>query len=624
MQFDPNRQPMHPHDKKNLVIFIVLSLLVWWSFDHFVLAPRFAATEAEQKDIAAQAPLTKTGEDASTTVIRPRDEVLAETKRITIDGPEMIGSIPLTGNRFDDVSLKNFFVDLKGGKPVALLSPAESEYPLYTESGWLANASDIVVPDKNTVWTVKGNNILTPSNPVILTWNNGQDLSFEKQIQIDDHFLITVTQSVTNNGTKSIDLYPYSTITRRGVPSDHGKAMGYEGPVGYIGDELQEISYDNLTEEGNKSFNALNGWIGFGEKYWLSAIMPEQLKNTTFNFQTTINADDAKKNIYQVDARGDKITIEPQKTVKSTTNFFVGAKKIKLLDGYEDKLNIKHFDMAIDFGLLYFLTKPLYFLLITFHNWVGNFGVAIIMLTFVVRGAVFPLANKSYRSFAGLRKIAPKMADIKVRYGNDKPRLQQELIKLYETEKVNPMAGCLPILLQMPIFFAIYRVMTIAVEMRHAPFFGWIEDLSMRDPLSIINLCGLIPIDLPSFLMIGPWSLAMFIMMLFQKKLNPPPQDQIQKDIANFMPYVLTFTLASFPSGLVIYWAFSNLLSVIQQSVIMKMMGVPIYLFSPDEAVAHNDAHQQAAQEATEKAKKEIEEAKSKNKKDEGETPSGN
>ncbi len=621
MQFDPSRQPMHPHDKKNLIIFVVLSLLIWWSFDHFVLAPRFAANEAAQKVVAEQAPETKTDEIATDT-IRPREDVLSETKRINIDGPEIIGSIPLTGNRFDDISLKNFYVDLKDSKPVALLSPAESEYPLYTESGWLSNDSNIAVPDKNTAWKVKGNNTLTPNTPVTLTWDNGQGLSFEKHIKIDDHFLITVTQNVTNNGVKSIDLYPYSTITRRGVPSDHGKGTGYEGPVGYIGDELHEVSYDTLSEEGNKNFNALNGWIGFGEKYWLSAIMPEQLKNTTFNFQTTINAEDAKNNIYQVDARGDKITVEPQKTAKNVTNFFVGAKKIKLLDAYEDQLNIKHLDMAIDFGLLYFLTKPLYFLLITFHNWVGNFGVAIIMLTFVVRGAVFPLANKSYRSFAGLRKIAPKMADIKVRYGNDKPRLQQELVKLYETEKVNPMAGCLPILLQMPIFFAIYRVMTIAVEMRHAPFFGWIEDLSMRDPLSIFNLCGLIPIDLPSFLMIGPWSMAMFAMMMFQKKLNPPPQDQIQKDIANFMPYVMTFTLASFPSGLVIYWAFSNLLSVIQQSVIMKMMGVPIYLFSPDEALAHNEAHQQAAQEATEKAKKEVEAEKAKAKRGEGEAPS--
>lgn len=623
MQFDPNRQPMHPHDKKNLIIFVVLSLLIWWSFDHFVLAPRFAANEAAQKVVTDQAPATKTGEIAAD-AIRPREEVLAESKRILIDGPEIVGSIPLTGNRFDDVSLKNFYVDLKNNKPVALLSPSESEYPLYTESGWLSNDTNIAVPDKNTVWEVKGNNKLTPNTPVTLTWNNGQGLSFEKQIQIDDHFLITVTQNVTNNGTKSIDLYPYSTITRRGIPSDHGKGTGYEGPVGYIGDELQKVSYKDLSEEGNKSFNALNGWIGFGEKYWLSAIMPEQLKNTTFNFQTTINAEDAKKNIYQVDARGDKITVEPQKTAKNVTNFFVGAKKIKLLDSYEESLNLKHLDMAIDFGLLYFLTKPLYFLLITFHHWVGNFGVAIIMLTFVVRGAVFPLANKSYRSFAGLRKIAPKMADIKVRYGNDKPRLQQELIKLYETEKVNPMAGCLPILLQMPIFFAIYRVMTIAVEMRHAPFFGWIEDLSMRDPLSMFNLFGLIPIDLPGFLMIGPWSIAMFVMMMFQKHLNPPPQDQIQKDIANFMPYVMTFTLASFPSGLVIYWAFSNLLSVIQQSVIMKMMGVPIYLFSPDEALAHNEAHQQAAKEATEKAKKDVEDAKAKAKKGEGEFLSDN
>jgi YidC/Oxa1 family membrane protein insertase len=611
MNFDPNQKAMHPSDKKNLIIFVLASLLLWFAFEHFIISPRMEAAKKQQALIEANAPQTNAALADASDKILPRETKLAEIKRITLATPELTGSIPLVGNRLDDISLRNYYEDLGNSKQVVLMAPTETDHPHYAENGWLAATPNTKVPDKDSVWAVKGNNQLTPTTPVTLEWANGTGLIFTRTYTVDDHFMFTMSQKVTNTGNTAIDLYPYSSLTRKGLPENHGKGTGYEGPLGYVADNMHEISYRDLEKDGPQKFTALSGWIGFGEKYWLSALLPQQLKQANFSFQVVPNAADPKKNIYQVDIRGEKETIAPGASAEETMHLFVGAKKIALLNDYEEKLNVKHFDMAVDFGMLYFLTKPLYTLLILFNGWAGNFGVAIIMLTFVVRAAVFPLANKSYRSFAGLRKLGPKMAEIKERYSSDKPRLHQELVKLYETEKVNPMAGCFPILLQMPIFFAIYRVMSIAVEMRHAPFFGWIKDLSAHDPLSITNLFGLLPFTPPSMLMIGPWSILMLLIMLVQKQLNPPPQDQIQKDMANFMPWVMTFTLSSFASGLVIYWAVSNLLSVIQQAIIMRSMGVPIYLFSPDAAREHAQSHTREAAAVVAKIKEEKQNGKS-------------
>jgi len=611
MAFDPSQKGMHPNDKKNLIIFVLASLVLWFAFEHFVIGPRMEAAKQQQAIAEQSAPQSTIAGDTVEKII-PRDEKIAATKRVIISTKELSGSIPLVGNRIDDISLNNYVTELKGTEHVILMSPSETSKPHYAETGWLSDSTDTKLPDKDSVWSVVGNDKLTPSTPVTMTWSNGAGLTFERTYKIDDHFMMSIVQKVTNNTAKDINLYPYSSLTRKGVPENHGKGIGYEGPMGYIADELQEIKYAKLEKDGAQKFTSLTGWIGFGEKYWLSALLPPQMEQSTFTFQATPNLKDPTQNIYQVDVRGEKQTIAPSKSVEQTVNLFVGAKQIKLLDEYEDKLNIKHFDLAVDFGLLYFLTKPLYFLLIMFNGWVGNFGVAIIMLTFVVRGAVFPLSNKSYRSFAGLRKVAPKMAEIKERYGSDKTRLHQELVKLYETEKVNPMAGCFPILLQMPIFFAIYKVMSIAVEMRHAPFFGWIHDLSAHDPLSIFNLFGLIPWSPPTFLMIGPWSILMLAMMLFQKHLNPPPQDKIQQDMANFMPWIMTFTLSSFASGLVIYWAVSNMLSVIQQAYIMRSMGVPIYLFDREGAKEHANSFKVEAAKVVEKIREEKSSSESK------------
>lgn len=604
MNFDPNQKSMHPTDKRNLIIFVLASLLLWFAFEHFVIGPRVEEVRKQQALIEKNAPETKLAK-AEIEKIRPREEKISSTKRITLSNPELMGTIPVVGNRIDDISLKNYFTELKGDKPVILMSPSETEFPLYAETGWLAEQSNVKLPDKNTEWAIKGNDKLTPETPVTMTWSNGEGLNFERTYKIDDHYMVTVINKVTNTTDKTIDLYPFSSVTRRNFPHDHGKGIGYEGPLGYIADELHEIKYSDLEEKNVQKFTSLTGWIGFGEKYWLSALIPPQMEQSTFTFQSTPNLKDPKLSVYQVDVRGEKESLTTGQSVEETMNIFVGAKKVEILEKYEETIGIKHFDLAVDFGVLYFLTKPLYFLLTLFYGWVGNFGVAIIMLTFLVRGAVYPLASKSYRSFASLKKVAPQMAEIKERYGNDKPRLHQELVKLYETEKVNPMAGCFPILLQMPIFFAIYKVMAIAVEMRHAPFFGWIHDLSAHDPLTIFNLFGLIPWDPPSFMMIGPWSILMLVLMLIQKELNPPPQDKIQKDMIFWMPWIMTFVLSSFASGLVIYWAFSNLLSVLQQAYIMRSMGVPIYLFSPDAAKEHADSYKIEAKKVVEKIRDE-------------------
>jgi YidC/Oxa1 family membrane protein insertase len=464
------------------------------------------------------------------------------------------------------------------------------------------------VPTRSTVWTQKGDNALTPQTPVTLVWNNGAGLNFERIISIDKNYMFKIEQRVINQSAQEITLFPYASVTRHGIPK-HATTVGYEGPFGFINDEAHKVNYKNLLKDQQTTMQATGGWIGFTEKYWLTALLPDQKKLQDFRFSAQ-KAEPENSSVFQVDVRGQALKIASGASASVTDHIFSGAKIVSLLNSYEQQLNVKHFDLAVDFGILYFLTRPMYFILNLFNGWFGNFGLAIIGLTLVVRAAVFPLANASYRSFAGMKKVAPKMTELRVRYGDDKQKLQQELIKLYETEKVNPMAGCFPLLLQIPIFFAVYKVISIAIEMRHAPFFGWIQDLSAIDPLTIFNGFGLLPFDVWSFLHIGPWSVAMLILMLIQKSMNPPPTDQIQKDIATFMPWVITFVMAKFPVGLVIYWTFSNLISVIQQYVIMRSMGVPVYLFAKDEALAYEASHTKKMEEAKLQAEKDREDKK--------------
>lgn len=607
MSFDFNQSGNNnkPEDMRNMIIFVVIAILLWLAYDHFIMKPRSVAMREAQVS-AANSPVQG---DAAEEKIRPRTEVLAEGERIQIDGAEVAATVSTTGIRFDDVMLKNYFVDLGSSDRVVLMSPSGTHDPHYAEVSWLADDPAVPVPGRSTVWSVKDKGDAAKNRPVVLTWDNGQGLVFERTISIDRHYMFTVKQSVTNTSGKAVTLYPYAAIARRGIPH-HDKGVGYEGPMAYVNDQMEEVSYDDIAEARETSMGSNTGWIGIGQKYWLSAIIPDQTTPHVFRFSSVPDAKDEARNLYQVDVRGNAVTLGTGTVGEATTHIYVGAKKVSLLDQYEETIGVKHFDLAVDFGVLYFLTRPLYFLLNLFNGWVGNFGIAILMLTLVVRAAVFPLANKSYRSFAMLKKVSPKMAELKIKYGHDKPRMQQELVKLYETERVNPMAGCFPLLLQIPIFFAVYKVISISIEMRHAPFFGWIHDLSARDPLSVFNLFGLLPYNVPGIMIIGPWSIAMLILMLIQKHMNPPPQDQIQKDISNYMPWIMTFVLSSFPSGLVIYWTFSNLISVVQQYFIMRMMGVPVYLFSPEKAREYEASHSKNIEEAAARAREEVKKEK--------------
>ncbi len=573
-----NKDPeYHPGDIRNLILFMVLSVALWVAFDHFVLSPQSEALRASQQ---AKEEATIEAVQTGNLPERPRSDVVREAKRITFENPHASGSINLTGGRIDDLLLKDYFRTVGREENVVVLSPAGTPYPRYGEFGWVAQDQNIKVPDSKSQWSVVGNDELSPESPVTLRWSNGQGLVFEKTISLDEYYGFTIDQNVQNNSGRSVTLYPFALVTEHGLPEEYfNRWIIHEGPIGYLGEELYERKYKNLEERPREQISAEQGWIGITEKYWLTALVPGQRETTNFRFAYTPPPTPIAKERYQTDMLGAQRVILPGEQAGATTHFFAGAKKVKLLEEYEQKWNVPHFDLAVDFGIFYFLTRPFFWCLNLFYGWVGNFGIAIIMFTVVLRIAVFPLANTSYRSFAKLRQVSPQMYELREKYKDDKAKLQQELVKLYQEEKVNPMAGCLPILVQIPIFFALFKVLSNTIEMRHAPFFGHIQDLSVPDPTSLFNLFGLIPWDPPSFLMIGIWPCLMLITMIFQRAMSPPPQDKTQAMIINVMPYLMCFILAGFASGLVIYWTFSNLLAVIQQYVIMRSMNVPVHFF---------------------------------------------
>lgn len=577
-----NKDGMHPDDRRNLVLFIVISLVVYLSFDHFVLKPNIdAMREAQQAATSATLAPDLDGVERIT-VLRSRDEVVAEGARAQINNGAVFGTLPLTGNRIDDIQLANFFKTLNGNDHVQILSPSGTEAARFAEFGWVAEGS-VRVPDRDTRWRVSGD-ALSQDTPVVMSWDNGQGQVFERTISIDENFVIAVKQRVINNGDQEITLHPYALVAGIGIPEGYKKqSIAHEGPIGYIGDELHEVTYKNLDEKGDQSYNAAKGWIGITEKYFLAAILPVQGEAAKYRFLTT-TARKGEKPRYQSDVLGAGHVIEPGQSTEAVSHLFVGPKQVRMLDRYERELNVPHFDLAVDFGLYYFLTKPFFYVLSFIGGHVGNFGIAIIIFTILLRLAMFPLNNTSYRSFAKLKKIAPEMTELRTKHGNDKQKLQQELIALYSREKVNPAAGCFPILLQIPIFFALYKVLSVTIEMRHAPFFGWIEDLSVADPTTVFNLFGLLPFTPPSFLMIGAWPCLMLLAMLVQRQMNPPPQDPIQAKMMAIMPFLMTFIMAPFAAGLVIYWTVSNSLGVIQQYIIMRSMGVEVKFFHRSEA----------------------------------------
>ncbi len=549
-------------DTKNVIAAISLSAAVIILYGLF-----FAPTPPDPKQIHVEKnTITETTDAPSLDKNEQfskisREEAVAEEDRILFENDDIKGSISLTGGSIDDLTFKKYTETLNGKDNVVLLNPKKVKNGYYVKTGWATNNKNIDIPNSKTIWKIEGNNKLSPNSPIKLSWTNDQNIKFEKDISIDNQYLFTVNQSIINNSGKTYNFYPYGQIIRNQAPEVTNFYILHEGFQAVLDDELIEEDYDDVQEE-KFSRNASKGWLGIGDKYWITSIIPPENKD----FKTTF---DYKKKFRANYIASEGIEAGPNETIEEEIRIIVAAKRVNTIDGYAKSLSINKFDLVIDFGILYFLTKPMWFALDYFFKLLGNYGLAIIAVTICIRLAVFPLANYSFRSMAKMKKLAPETKRLKDTI-KDKMELQKAMMQLYKREQVNPMSGCLPIIPQIFIFFSLYKVLFVTIEMRHMPFYGWIKDLSDKDPTTIFNLFGLIPWDPPSFLIIGAWPIAMGISMWIQQKLNPTPPDPIQAKIFMFFPIFLTVILAPFPSGLVIYWTINNILTMLQQVVIMK------------------------------------------------------
>jgi len=602
-------------DNKNTILAIALSALVLIAWQFFFAMPQEKARQeklqAEQLTQKQQTPAQPSqpgqpvpipaqpglpqapGQTAQTPadIAANRGAALAKSPRVPIATDSLQGSIALKGGRIDDLALVKFreTVDPKS-PPIVLLSPSGSPDPFYAEFGWTnAAGANVKVPAADTVWTQASSGALRIDHPVTLTYDNGEGLEFRRTIAIDDKYLFTIKDEVVNKSEKPVSLFPFALISRHGTPKTLGYYILHEGLIGKFGDEgSKEVTYKTIEDKKINTFNATNAWLGITDKYWAAVLLPKTDAHVIANFRADkLGTLETYQTDYLLDAR----TIAPGATATADARLFAGAKEVRVVNDYEKKLELNHFDLLIDWGWFYFITKPLFFVIDYIYRLVGNFGVAILLVTVLIKGLFFPLANKSYASMAKMKAVQPQMAALKARYPDDKAKQQQELMALYKKEKINPLAGCLPIAIQIPVFFSLYKVLFVTIEMRHAPFFGWIHDLSAPDPTNLFTLFGLIPFDptvLPvigPFLHLGAWAIIMGITMWAQMKLNPTPPDPTQAMIFNWMPLIFTFMLATFPAGLVIYWAWNNSLSVLQQSVIMRKHGAKIELIDNVKAL---------------------------------------
>ena len=553
-------------DFRNVLMAIVLSTVVLIGWATFFDAP-IVEQQTNEKKITKNEDLSSPSIDEEDNKIEnenSRNDVINNTKRVNIENNNIKGSLSLEGAIIDDIIFKNYKEELGGEKNVTFLNPRNSSKEYFIETGWASSGKEnIKLPLLDTVWQVQGNSNLTPNNPVTLEWDNGENLIFTKKIELDDKFLFKITQSIKNNSNKSYQFYPYAQITKKEKPDGMKIYILHEGFLGVFGEELKEEDYDDIEKE-KFTINSSKGWLGITDKYWLTAIVPEKEKDFKAEFVS-------KNKKYRANYIIKEVSIlNPNGTITNKIDAFVAAKEVSVIDNYAEKLNIEKFDLAIDWGWFYFFTKPLFFIIDYFFKLTGNFGWAIVIITALVRLIFFPLANYSFKSMAKMKILQPEMLRLKELHKGDKTKLQQEMMALYKREKVNPISGCLPVLIQIPFFFAIYKMLYVTLEMRHQPFFGWIKDLSERDPTSVFNLFGLIPWDPPTFLMIGAWPILMGLSMWVQQKLNPTPPDPIQAKIFMFFPIFLTIILAPFPSGLVVYWTVNNILTIAQQWVIMR------------------------------------------------------
>jgi YidC/Oxa1 family membrane protein insertase len=602
---------MQKDDNRNMLLAILLSGAVLLGWNYFYGVPQ---VEKQRQQAQTSAPVsTQPGAPAgaappagSATPGAPatpgsaspaipaaltREAALAAGPRIAVETQRVFGSISLTGARIDDIALKNYRETVDPKSPnIVLLSPANAPNPYYADFGWVS-AAGLPTPNASTVWTASAQK-LTPTQPVTLTWDNGQGLVFRRVLSIDDNAMFMVRDEVQNTSQSAVTLFPYGLVARHGRPPTLGFYVLHEGLIGVLGEQgLQEYTYDAIDKEpllsgttrGRSFKDAVGGFVGITDKYWATAIVPDQQRK--FEGRLTSMQPAAGPRIYQADMLGEAQTLAPGATGVSTTQFFAGAKEVAAIDGYQKRYNILRFDRLIDWGWFYFITKPMFLAMDWIYHIVGNFGVAILIITVIIKLLFLPLANKSYTSMAKMKAAQPEMLAIRERYADDKMKQQQAMMELYKKEKINPLAGCWPVLIQIPVFFALYKVLFVTIEMRHAPFFGWIRDLAAPDPTSIFNLFGLLPFNpgavpvFGHFLMLGVWPILMGITMFIQMKMNPDPPDPVQKQIFTWMPVVFTFMLASFPAGLVIYWTWNNLLSVLQQGYIMKKNNTKIELF---------------------------------------------
>ena len=556
-------------DTKNILVAVVLSTLIIVGWQVLVVDPELKKEQAqivktEQSKPSAGKPSAPSLNNKTKIPQKKitRSEAVTSELREKLENSQITGSISLNGGLIDDVTLKNYKESLdKNSKQVVILNPKKMGTGYYLESGW-ASANNIEVPDNNSVWKLTRNRTLTPRSPIELEWENKSGLIFQKKIELDDQYLFTVTESIKNNSKSNVDLFHYSQITRKEKPDTQNFYILHEGLVGVVDETLQEEGYDDIKDK-NQKYQGTSGWFGITDKYWLTAIVPQkkQAFNAEFTYDTAYKANYILTN---------PTSTRPGQTNSNSSQFFIGAKEVNVIDGYAKSADINKFDLAIDWGWFYFFTKPLFFIIDYLYKFSGNFGWAIVLLTAGIRILFFPLANYSFASMAKMKALQPEMARLKDLHKDDKQKIQAEMMTLYRKEKINPVSGCLPMLIQIPFFFAIYKMLFVTLEMRHAPFFGWIQDLSAPDPTSLFNLFGLIPWDPPSFLMIGVWPILMGVSMWVQQKLNPAPTDPIQAKIFAFFPLFLTVMLASFPSGLVVYWTVNNVLTMAQQYVIIR------------------------------------------------------
>ena len=550
-------------DTKNVIAAIALSSAVIVLYSLFFIPEKVTVNKnLSEKNKIEQNTDTPILDQKETLVQLSRNDALNQSERIQFENESIIGSISLKGAAIDDLTFKNYNTSLENDEKVTLLGPRDIENGYFIESGFVTSDKNIDIPNSESIWSVLGNNKLTEQSTVKLSWTNKQGIKFEKEISLDDKYLFTIKQSVINSTDNKYDFYSYGQIIRNKIPEISNFYILHEGLIATLDDELIEEDYDDIQE---KKFSRISqkGWLGIGDKYWITSLIPPKQKE----FKTTF---DYKKKFRANFIATKPLELKGQSKIEEKLQVIVAAKRVDVIDGYAQSLNIDKFDLVIDWGFLYFITKPLFFGIDYFFKLLGNYGLAIIAITICIRLAFFPLANFSFRSMAKMKALQPEMVRLKELHKNDKMKLQQEMMALYKKEKVNPMSGCLPILVQIPVFFALYKVLFVTIEMRQMPFFGWIQDLSERDPTSLFNLFGLLPYDVPSFLVIGAWPVAMGVSMWVQQKLNPAPTDAMQAKIFMFFPLFLTVILAPFPSGLVIYWTINNILTMAQQVFIMK------------------------------------------------------